>query len=314
MPLQWSPCQSQAGSPGPPSGPMPFWATYQGAASRPALCFAGRPSCFSSLSPSRLLRLPTNNSTTLASNLPHHHTSMTEAPSDKAPHTDRIRSWVRTHAYGGSKAPARPTPDHEDHRTSSHRSSSSSSSRAAADHHRHPPLNAPGPAQNAQADHHAGARADGARAPNPEPPVPDAADAADAADAEPEKAGSDSGNAARPPDHASEAAGAGAVVTTGDDDDKANHHNIFLRFGLTAKKILLHSYVNVLLVFVPAGIAVGEIAGMPPGAVFGINAVAIIPLAALLSHATESVARRLGDTIGALLNVTFGNAVELIIL
>ncbi|KAL4975995.1 Sodium/calcium exchanger protein-domain-containing protein [Aspergillus desertorum] len=44
-----------------------------------------------------------------------------------------------------------------------------------------------------------------------------------------------------------------------------------------------------------------------------MNAVAIIPLAGLLSHATECVASRMGDAIGALLNVTFGNAVELII-
>ncbi|KAI4271845.1 MAG: hypothetical protein LQ337_005713 [Flavoplaca oasis] len=44
-----------------------------------------------------------------------------------------------------------------------------------------------------------------------------------------------------------------------------------------------------------------------------MNAVAIIPLAGLLSYATESVAREMGDTVGALMNVTFGNAVELII-
>jgi calcium/proton exchanger cax len=37
--------------------------------------------------------------------------------------------------------------------------------------------------------------------------------------------------------------------------------------------------------------------------------VAIIPLASLLAFATESVAVRLGDSWGALLNVTFGNAV-----
>ncbi len=52
---------------------------------------------------------------------------------------------------------------------------------------------------------------------------------------------------------------------------------------------------------------------MPAGVIFAMNAIAIIPLAGLLSHATESVASRLGDTVGALLNVTFGNAVELII-
>jgi len=52
---------------------------------------------------------------------------------------------------------------------------------------------------------------------------------------------------------------------------------------------------------------------MPAGVVFGLNAIAIVPLAGLLSHATESVASRCGDTVAALMNVTFGNAVELII-
>lgn len=75
---------------------------------------------------------------------------------------------------------------------------------------------------------------------------------------------------------------------------------------------LTHSWINVLLVCVPAGIAV-DAAGLNPAVVFAVNAVAIIPLAGLLTHATESVAMRLGDTLGALLNVSFGNAVELII-
>ena len=65
--------------------------------------------------------------------------------------------------------------------------------------------------------------------------------------------------------------------------------------------------------FVPVGIAV-QAAGINKTIVFAINAIAIVPLAGLLSHATESVASDLGDTIGALMNITFGNAVELIIL
>ncbi|KAJ5600903.1 hypothetical protein N7450_001970 [Penicillium hetheringtonii] len=85
-----------------------------------------------------------------------------------------------------------------------------------------------------------------------------------------------------------------------------------IRFYDHTKEALCHSWVNVLLVFVPVGIAV-KAAGLSPAIVFAMNAVAIIPLAGLLSHATESVASRLGDTIGALINVTFGNAVELII-
>ncbi|KAL6238441.1 hypothetical protein BDW75DRAFT_201342 [Aspergillus navahoensis] len=85
-----------------------------------------------------------------------------------------------------------------------------------------------------------------------------------------------------------------------------------IRFFRHTKAALCHSWVNVLLVFVPVGIA-AEAAGLNPTVIFAMNAVAIIPLAGLLSHATECVASRMGDAVGALLNVTFGNAVELII-
>lgn len=89
--------------------------------------------------------------------------------------------------------------------------------------------------------------------------------------------------------------------------------NILIRFYEACKEIVLSSWLNTLLVFVPVGIAV-QAAGVNKTVVFAINAIAIIPLAGLLSHATESVASDLGDTIGALMNITFGNAVELIIL
>lgn len=91
------------------------------------------------------------------------------------------------------------------------------------------------------------------------------------------------------------------------------------RFVRDVKRILYSSWINWLLVFVPVGIILGVLVDwvhtdlVSPSAVFAINAVAIIPLASLLAYATESVAVKLGDTIGALLNVTFGNAVELII-
>ena len=87
------------------------------------------------------------------------------------------------------------------------------------------------------------------------------------------------------------------------------------------KMILTYNvWINWMLIFVPVGIALGALmkakgddAPVTPTVVFAINALAIIPLAGLLAFATESVASKLGDTIGALLNVTFGNAVELII-
>ncbi|ATY59405.1 calcium ion transporter Vcx1, putative [Cordyceps militaris CM01] len=79
-----------------------------------------------------------------------------------------------------------------------------------------------------------------------------------------------------------------------------------------AKVTLLSSYVNFLLVMVPVGIIAG-ILDWNPTAVFTINFFAIIPLAAVLSFATEEIAHKLGDALGGLLNATFGNAVELIV-
>src|ERR1700745_1621566 len=40
---------------------------------------------------------------------------------------------------------------------------------------------------------------------------------------------------------------------------------------------------------------------------------AIVPLATLLSHSTESVAAKTGDAVGGLLNATLGNLTELVI-
>lgn len=75
---------------------------------------------------------------------------------------------------------------------------------------------------------------------------------------------------------------------------------------------LVSNYVNVFLVFVPIGIVAGAM-GWNPTAVFILNFIAIIPLAALLSFATEELSAKLGQTLGGLMNATFGNAVELIV-
>ncbi|KAI8644385.1 calcium/proton exchanger [Parasitella parasitica] len=71
------------------------------------------------------------------------------------------------------------------------------------------------------------------------------------------------------------------------------------------------SWVNLLLVFIPIGI-VSHFCWSPT-ITFIMNFLAIIPLAKLLGFATEDIALRTGETIGGLLNATFGNAVELII-
>jgi Ca2+:H+ antiporter len=75
---------------------------------------------------------------------------------------------------------------------------------------------------------------------------------------------------------------------------------------------LASNYVNVLLVFVPLGIIAGAL-GWNPTTVFVLNFFAIVPLASLLSFATEELSAKLGETIGGLMNATFGNAVELIV-
>lgn len=68
---------------------------------------------------------------------------------------------------------------------------------------------------------------------------------------------------------------------------------------------LLNSYINILLLAVPIGIAVNYVK-INPIVVFVINFIAIVPLAAMLSYATEEIALRTGETVGGLLNATFG--------
>ena len=69
-----------------------------------------------------------------------------------------------------------------------------------------------------------------------------------------------------------------------------------------------------LLVFVPVAIAMRYVPGWRNDtALFICSALAIIPLAGWMGHATEQLAHRLGEGIGGLLNASFGNAAELII-
>lgn len=76
--------------------------------------------------------------------------------------------------------------------------------------------------------------------------------------------------------------------------------------------VLFSNYVNYLLIFVPVGMASGFF-GWNPTTNFILNFLAIIPLAAMLSFATEQLSKSVGPTLGGLLNATFGNAVELIV-
>jgi len=65
-------------------------------------------------------------------------------------------------------------------------------------------------------------------------------------------------------------------------------------------------------VFIPIAIGL-QIAGASPVLVFSAAALGVIPTAAVMGNATEHLAAQTGPGIGGLLNVTFGNAPELII-
>jgi Ca2+:H+ antiporter len=68
-----------------------------------------------------------------------------------------------------------------------------------------------------------------------------------------------------------------------------------------------------LLAIVPVVFIVERTAEGAHTLLFVLSVLAIVPLAALLSRATESVAARTGDAVGGLLNATLGNLTELVI-
>jgi len=68
-----------------------------------------------------------------------------------------------------------------------------------------------------------------------------------------------------------------------------------------------------LLAFVPVVFIAARLRPEAHTLLFMLSVLAIVPLAALLSHATESVAAKTGDAAGGLLNATLGNLTELVI-
>src|SRR5437868_13755018 len=78
-------------------------------------------------------------------------------------------------------------------------------------------------------------------------------------------------------------------------------------------EVIRHSPLLWMLVFVPVVLVAETIAPTAHTLLFVLAVLAVVPLAALLSHATESVAEKTGDAIGGLLNATLGNLTELII-
>ncbi|CAE6401428.1 unnamed protein product [Rhizoctonia solani] len=80
----------------------------------------------------------------------------------------------------------------------------------------------------------------------------------------------------------------------------------------SSRFIILGSWFNILLVFIPLAL-VAEKLEWDAGLRFAFSFIGIIPLARLLGEATEQLSMRLGQTLGGLLNASFGNAVEIIV-
>src|SRR5215207_6933559 len=78
-------------------------------------------------------------------------------------------------------------------------------------------------------------------------------------------------------------------------------------------KEIRHNPLLWLLAFVPVVFIAQNIKPDAHTLLFVLSVLAIVPLAGLLSHATESVAAKTGDTVGGLLNATLGNLTELVI-
>jgi Ca2+:H+ antiporter len=81
---------------------------------------------------------------------------------------------------------------------------------------------------------------------------------------------------------------------------------------LKSVKLTKSSAIYILLIFAPIAAAL-EFAHADHLVLFVISAIALIPLAKLIGDSTEHLGTHYGPTAGSLLNVTFGNAAEIII-
>jgi len=96
----------------------------------------------------------------------------------------------------------------------------------------------------------------------------------------------------------------------------SGNKNFLVAILLDAKDSAVHmalgNKMNVLLVCVPFAIVSHKL-GWGSGLTAVLSLLALCPLAERLGFITEQLALRTNDTLGALLNVTFGNATELIL-
>ena len=88
-------------------------------------------------------------------------------------------------------------------------------------------------------------------------------------------------------------------------------HDDGARTALLHVALPSHSKLNWLLLAVPAAVLANQ--QHAQAAAFALSMLAIMPLAHMMGKATEEIALRTSESLGGLINATFGNAVEMII-
>jgi Ca2+/H+ antiporter len=87
----------------------------------------------------------------------------------------------------------------------------------------------------------------------------------------------------------------------------------FCRYlALSTREVVLGSKLNVLMLLFPVAV-VSNHSGWPESTTFLCSLLAIAPFAERLGYVTEQIAMHTNETLGGLLNATFGNATELIV-
>ena len=108
---------------------------------------------------------------------------------------------------------------------------------------------------------------------------------------------------------------ANGVIAEQNDDSRSTKSKKFAGKKFTfmgqLRATVLGSWINVLLICVPVGIGLNY-SNVNRIAVFVINFLAIIPLAGMLSYSTEEISMRVGETLGGLMNASFGSVKQLI--
>eukprot|EP01039_Chlorochromonas_danica_P007416 gene7418-8202_t len=95
-------------------------------------------------------------------------------------------------------------------------------------------------------------------------------------------------------------------------DSGENNGEISISFWQSLKVILLTGPLNALLVTIPLAILSSSL-NLSHLIIFILSLLALAPLAERLGYVTEQLAFHTNDTVGGLLNATFGNATEIIV-